>query len=173
MAEMFKRTELNFGGAFAADRGLFVPNGGLTGVLMQNINVAYGQQVSRLYEIGASGQVTNVYYVGGRASGNFGTGHVIGPRVLLKAFYEEYSDVCRAGQNIATVSVRANCGGTAPIGGVGPTRPTEGAASKRLIYRLRFCVLTNVTLAVQASDFVINESSQLMFSNMDYDEVDA
>src|SRR3954470_21030439 len=109
MADVFARTQLNFGGAFAADTGL-LSGGTLTGVMMQNLTLNYSQMISRIYEIGPAGQTPFVYYVGGRSQGNLGVGHVVGPALAMKAFYTSYSDVCSAGQNSISVNlIRAAC----------------------------------------------------------------
>ncbi len=153
--DVFKRTDLNWGGAFSADRGLLIPNDGLTGILMQNLGLTYSQQVSRVYEIGTQGMVTSVYYVGGRSAGNFTTSHIIGPKVTMGNFYRKFSDVCQAAKSTLGIGLQANC---------------DGAASTPVTYRAKYCVLTQIGLGVQASDFLINDNSQVMFSNLEYSE---
>lgn len=168
MAELFSRTEVDWGGAFHAQNGIITPKNGLTGVLMQNFSIQYQQQVTRLYELGKAGGRTKVYYVGGRANGSLSAAHVIGPGVSMKDFYNNFSDVCNAQNNECNLELGPNiCGvvGTAGSTIAGPPAPgTTGAK-----YKCKYCVLVGIGLSVSASDFIINESSQLMFSGLEFD----
>lgn len=151
MPELFTRTEVAFGGAMHAQFGLLVPNKGLTGVLMQNLTLQYAQQVTRLYEIGRTGQMSRVYYVSGRAQGTIGAAHVIGPGTVIKTFYDNFGDVCQAATNDIVINLGPNiCEGT-----------------NRLAYRAKFCVLTQIGMSVAAQDMVVSENSQLMFSGLE------
>lgn len=155
MADVFTRTEVDFGGAMHAQNGIIVPNNGLSGVLMQNIQLSYQQQVTRIYELGNRGQKTKVYYIGGRSQGTMGAAHVIGPGVSMKAFYNNFGDVCKAKTNTVTVDLAPNiC-------------PGQGQANAK--YTARYCVLISLGVSVAAQDFVVNENSQLMFSGMEFD----
>lgn len=173
--ELFKRTEVNFGGAFTADKGLIVPNNGLTGVLMQNFQIQYGQSVSRIYELGAQGQPTNIYYIGGRASGSLNVAHVIGPGVSMKLFYESFSDVCKARNNDCKIQLSANaCGFTGGSSGAGigaaavsAAMAAAAAAGAAISYKAKFCVLMSIGLSVASADFVINQQAQMMFSGLE------
>lgn len=157
--ELFKRTEVNFGGAFTAEKGLIVPNNGLTGVLMQNFQIQYGQSVSRIYELGAQGQPTNIYYIGGRASGSLSVAHVIGPGISMKLFYDNFSDVCNARNNDCKIELAANACGFPGQNGV--------LAGGTFSYKAKFCVLMSIGLSVASADFVINQQAQLMFSGLE------
>lgn len=162
MADIFTRTEVDFGGAMHAQFGIIVASGGLTGVLMQNIQLSYQQAVTRLYELGTGGGTagvgnkTKVYYVGGRAQGSMSIAHVIGPGVSIKAFYDNFGDVCRAKCNTCLIDLTPNI---CAAGGV-------GAKAK---YLAKYCVLVSVGMSVAAQDFVMNENSQLMFTGLEFD----
>lgn len=158
MADLFTRTEVDFGGAMHAQTGVIVPNKGLTGVLMQNFSIQYQQQVSRIYELGRSQQKTKMYYIGGRASGSLSAAHVIGPGVSMKTFYDNFSDVCQAGSNDCTIKLGPNICGV--VGG--------GGGNTEMTYIAKFCVLVGIGLSVSAQDFVFNENSQLMFSGLEF-----
>lgn len=162
--DVFARTQSNYGGAFAADTGL-ISGGTLTGVLLQNLNLSYQQNVSRIYEIGPAGQVPYVYYVGGRASGTLAAAHIVGPALAMQAFYTSFSDVCAAGTNNISVNLsRSSCGATGATAGA----PTSG--TRTVSYNAKYCVLVQIGMSVSANDLVVNESSQLMFSNLEYSE---
>lgn len=155
MADVFTRTEVDFGGAMHAQNGILTPSNGLSGVLMQNIQLSYSQQVSRLYELGTAGAKTKVYYVGGRSQGTMGASHVIGPGVSMKKFYDNFGDVCKAQTNTVQIDLAPNiCAGNGQVA---------------VKYTCKYCVLISLGVSVAAQDFVVNENSQLMFSGMVFD----
>jgi len=147
--DVFGRTVAAFGGSFAADTARLtfssVPSSGL---LVQNINFQYSQNITRLYDLGDN----KVYYVGGRTQGQLTIARVIGPRVLLAAFYKQYGDVCKARENTATFEMDRGC---------------EGATFS---YTMKYCVITTIGVSAAAADMVINEQSTMMFSSMEYEE---
>lgn len=154
MADVFTRTEVDFGGAMHAQFGIIAPLNGLSGVLMQNIQLSYSQQVTRIYELGNRGAKTKVYYIGGRSQGSMGAAHVVGPGVAMKAFYDTFGDVCRAQSNTCVLDLSPNiCSGAA-----------------KAMYTCKYCVLISIGVSVAAQDFVINENSQLMFSGLEFNE---
>lgn len=157
MAEIFTRTEVDFGGAMHAQFGIIVASGGLTGVLMQNIQLSYQQAITRLYELGDRGLKSKVYYVGGRAQGSMSIAHVIGPGVSIKAFYDNFGDVCAAKNNTVMIDLTPNVCSIVPL------------APPRAKYIAKYCVLVSVGMSVAAQDFVVNENSQLMFSGLEFD----
>lgn len=173
--EVFQRTQVNFGGAITAETGLLVPSGGLTGLLAQNLNIQYAQAVNRFYELGTAGQRTNVYYVGGRAQGNFSVGHVVGPGPSMRLFYSRFSDVCMAGGNDLTIDLKPNICGTGPSAGAGGFG-IAGAVANALQaginpqitgYTAKFCTLTSLALSVAAADFVVQTQCNIMFSGLE------
>lgn len=158
MADLFEKTEVDWGGAMTSQFGMLVDQNGLSGVLMQNMQLGYQQNVTRLYEIGKSNTKTKVYYVGGRAQGTLSAGHVVGPGVSMATYYSNYGSVCKAGTNNLTLNI-------------GPNVCTENQVkTPKLQYTARLCVLMSVGLSVAAQDFVINENSQMMFSGLEYKE---
>jgi len=171
--EVFTRTEVDFGGAMHAQNGIIVPNAGLTGVLMQNIQLGYQQAVTRIYELGNRGGRTKVYYIGGRSQGTMGAAHVVGPGVSMKAFYDNFGDVCNAQNNTCVIDLAPNiCGGGAgnAAGNVVAQAANGGnGAGGRAKYTAKYCVLVSLGVAVAAQDFVVNENSQLMFSGLEFE----
>lgn len=155
MADVFTRTEVDFGGAMHAQNGVIVPNNGLSGVLMQNIQLSYQQQVTRIYELGNRGQRTKVYYIGGRSQGTIGAAHVVGPGVSMKLFYDNFGDVCKAANNTCVVDLAPNI--------------CAGQGQAKAVYTVKYCVLVSIGVSVAAQDFVVNENSQLMFSGLEFD----
>ncbi len=172
MADLFTRTEVDFGGGMTSQFGMVTPKNGLTGVLMQNLSLSYQQQVTRLYELGKQGFKTKVYYVGGRAMGNVSAAHVIGPGVSMRLFYDNFGDVCNAQNNELdlklTPNICANPGERALPGLIGAAAAQGVNAVASAQYICKFCVLTSIGLSVSAQDFVVNESSQMMFSGLQF-----
>lgn len=164
MADLFRRTEVDFGGAMTAQTGMIVPNRGLTGVLMQNFNIQYSQNVTRLYELGRSREITKVYYVAGRAQGSLSAAHVIGPGVSMQQFYDNFSDVCNAQNNDCQITLTPNLCQSVRVAGV----VTPIGVASNTTYRAKYCVLVAIGLSVAAADFVVNENSQLMFSGLEF-----
>jgi hypothetical protein len=175
MAEVFKRTELRFGGAFQADRGILTPNKGLNGVLMMNLQVNHTRQLSRMYDIGPVGATRAVYLIGGPTEGQMGVGHVAGPDVALAGFYDSFSDICEAETNTIQLELaKIGCGRV--NGGLDATGALTGVAAvanstARVRYKCKFCVLDNVGFQVSSETLLINERSALRFYNMEYEEL--
>lgn len=169
MADLFSTTEVKFGGGMTSKLGMIVSNNGLSGVMMQNIQLQYQQQVTRLYELGVSGQQTNVYYVAGRSQGSMSAAHVIGPGVSMMAFYTAFSNPCNARNNQIDLNLTPNlCSPGAQQPANQPNQQADPAQASNLKYSCKYCVLVGIGVGVQAQDFIVNESSQLMFSALDF-----
>jgi len=153
--DIFIRAATQLAGAFSADQGRLSFGGGISTALVQNVNASYMQNVTRLYEVGnAPNQcMANVYYVGGRSQGQMSIARVIGPSILLSAYYCKFGNVCQAQTN--TIQLTFN-----------PLACNGGWAA----YTCNYCVITQVGISVAAQDMIVNESSQLMFSGMLYEE---
>lgn len=180
--EVFKRTGLKFGGAFSADRGVITSLGRtLNGVLMQSMNISYSQNVQRIFELGASNNgAPYTYYAGGRASGQMGVGHILGPRMSFKAYYRAYSDVCIAGYN--RIMIHTNTTECDPVNAINAAfndgditgqesidmidEAVKQPASEAVKLQAVGCVLTNIAISVNAEQLLFSEQSQLTFFNL-------
>lgn len=155
MPEIFTRTGSVLAGVFSADTGRLSFGAGVPTVLVQNIGATYMQNVTRLYEVGNIGQKARVYYVGGRAQGQLQMARVVGPGVLLGAYYTKFGNVCFAKTNIIRFTLdQPDC--------------SPGGAAVTVVYTCAACVITQVGISVAAQDMIINENSQLMFTGMDF-----
>lgn len=159
MAGVFTRNQYQLEDSFSADSAVLTFTGGVDPALIQNINFSYSQNVTRLYEIGGrgSGQKQRTYYVGGRTQGQAGVARVIGPKTSLSKFYTTYGNVCLARSNSIQLSFLAGCGDD---GLVGPPQPSE--------YTLTGCIITNIGFSVQAMDMVFNENTALQYVDLEY-----
>ena len=157
MSDIFNRQTDSFGGSFAADQAkVTFPNliggaGADAGLLMQNMQSSYQQQITRLFEIGSP----NIYYVGGRTNGQSSVARVVGPRQIAREFYLTYGDVCRARTNTLHFSVSTGCDG-------------DSTNIARASYAAHFVVITSVGIGVASADMLINEQLALMFSSFIY-----
>jgi len=153
--DTFGRQTDSFGGSISADAtrvtfpALSDGSGSEAGVLLQTLQMTYVQQVSRLLELGSS----NIYYVGGRAMGNAAAARIFGPRILAAEFYRTYGNVCNAKTNTLHFGVQAGC---------------NADSLQRRSYTCHFVVLTEMSLAAQATDSMINESLRMIFSSLLY-----
>lgn len=132
-------------GSFRADLLKLKFDGVGPGMLVQNMNFNFQQQVQMIFEVGEP----NVYYVGGHAQGSAQVSRIVGPGVALGAFFSKYGDICQPGN--CTFSAEGGCGGV----------------SGRVNYTLQHCVLTTVGAGVSAQEIVITESIGMMFANLD------
>jgi hypothetical protein len=163
-ADIFNKTTNVLGGAWSADGAAFVFSGAAAnllgvGMIVQQVNIGYQQQITRLYEIGS----TYTYYVAGRVQGNMTVGRIVGPHVIMARFYQTFGDVCNAQNNTLNLFIGTGCGavGAAAQGGA-----ITGAQCTNGRFTISYAVLTNVGISVAAQDMVINEQLQLMFINM-------
>lgn len=157
MSDIFNRSTDSFGGSFAADQGkitfpqLIGGQGADAGLLIQNMNASYTQQVTRLFEVGSP----NIYYVGGRTSGQANIARVVGPRKIAREFYMTYGDICQARTNTLHFSVSTGCDG-------------QQTGVARASYTAHFVVITTIGIAVAAADMLINEQLAMLFSSFLY-----
>lgn len=151
---IFSREDTSLKGVFSSDSAQLTFKSGVTGALIQGLNFNYAQQVTRLYEIGNEGDRSNIYYVGGRTQGTVSLNRVIGPNAVIKTMYSNYGDVCQARENTMTLKLNeSDCSG-------------QGAA-EAITYEMKFCVITQVGVQMQAEQMIINEQTQMMFSGLD------
>lgn len=132
-------------GSFKADK-LKVNFGGVTtGMLVQNMQFNFQQQVQLLFEIGSE----NAYYVGGRAQGSAGISRIVGPGKVLLAFFQNYGDICTPKD--IDFTAEGGCGNAA--GGIN--------------YKMKAAVLTSVGAQVDAQSIVITEQLQFTFIDLE------
>lgn len=140
-----------YNGGFRADQlNMVIQGTPVAGLVIQNVNFTFSQQITMLYEIG-SRNANFVYYVGGRTQGTASIARILGPASSQARFIENFGDLCDPGN----IDFDASSG--CPGGGGGDVR-----------YTLISAVLTTLALSVTANDIVINETMQFMFVDMEY-----
>lgn len=160
MADVFQGTPMTYGGGFRSDMGMVTDADGVSGKLMQNIQITYQRPITKIYELGATGTPVSVYYVEGRPNGNLTLGRIIGFGREMLAFYTKFGAACNAGANVMTLALN-----NTPCPAVGGAPPViVGKVNVKLTY----CTLTSVGLSVNAQQLVINENCSMEFANMEY-----
>ncbi len=152
MADVFKRS-VAFGDAISADGVKVTFQDFQVGMLVQNIQLQYSQQISRIFEISSNKQ----YYVIGRPSGNLSMARIVGPNTVTKTFMEQFGDACNATKNTIHLQAAAGC------------VPDATNAKKGISYTAGNCVINNMGISLQANDMLINESFGLMFVGLSAD----
>lgn len=148
MADIYGRAT-TFGGAMTADETSLTFHDFQTGFLVQRMDLGYAQTISRIYELAGETQ----YYVVGRPQGNAALARVVGPARTTAKFVSDFGNPCNAAKNTINISSKSGfCTGTG--------RSNTG---QLINYILSNCVITNLSLAVQSQDLIINEAYQLMF----------
>lgn len=163
MADILNRADVKLGGTFSADGAsiIFAAGGagtnltgsvdsGGAGLLTQNAQFNYSQQISRLYEVGSN----YTFFIAGRTQGSLSMARVLGPRKIQTQFYKNYGNVCNAANNNITIKMATGCA-TGSGAGIG----TLGA----IAFNVNNCVIVSLGMSVGAQDMIINEQFQMMF----------
>jgi len=150
--DIFSR-EVSFGGAFSADGASLTFSNFGQGLLAQQVQWQYQQNVTRLYEVASP----DIWLVAGRTQGQATVQRVMGPSSLAASFYETYGNVCNTASNTITFTFTAACD-AADTGGDTVTVTLNGV------------VIVGVGGAVTAQDMVVNESITMLFLWMTYDD---
>lgn len=154
MADIFSRTSKTPTGAYSMDAAKLTFSGS-ENLLLQNVQIQYQQAVTLVYDLT---NPSSVYYVAGRSQGTLSVGKVVGKAGTMKAFYEQYGNVCRVTDNNQfTITGVSGC---ADATFVGPPEPetTITIASP---------VCTSVGFSMTVDNALISEQSQFIFATME------
>lgn len=157
-ADIFSRN-VDFGGVFSADGATLTFSGDSStpfgsGMLVQNVQWQYQQNVTRLYEVSSD----NVFLVAGRTQGQASIQRVLGPTALQEAFYTQYGDVCNIETNDMIFAARTDC-----------SAEDDSSYGETITITLKFTVIVQIGGAIASQDMVINESLAMLFLYMTYD----
>ena len=188
MADIFGKELQSYGGGFRSDLGIIEESSGISGVMMQSLQITYQRPITKIYDLGKAGIAVNVYYVEGRPNGTMQIARIVGFGPSMATFYTKYGDACKAKGNSLIVrlgSSTCSAGGSSGglIGAVTDLAstigsfffpPPAGAAAAPLkgikSVEMSMCVLTSVGLSVQAQQLIVNENSAMEFANMSITE---
>jgi len=153
MSDIFNRTT-EYGGGMSADatkltfaQGTNNTNA-IAGFIVQQLQIQYGQEVSRLYAL----EDGKVYFVAGPTNGSMSVNHILGPKGLLTSFWETYGDVCAEGTAI-NLDFFTGCGSenSAVTGSIKITRP----------------VLKSINITANAGNMQIASGLEMMFVSLE------
>jgi len=160
MADIFGKTEQQYGGGFTSDLGIIQDGTTLSGLMMQSLQITYQRPITKIYDLGVQGKASFVYYVEGRPNGTMQIGRIVGFGFSMSAFYGKYGNACDAKKNTLSIalgsSVCATSGDPAAIGAIAGNKTVTMSA----------CVLSSVGMSVQAQQLIVNENSAMEFANM-------
>jgi len=147
MADVFSR-QVEHGGSFSSDQArlTFGTDFGL-GMLVQSVDFNYNQKLMRVYEVGSS----QSYLIAGRTGGTGSLSRVFGPKKLATAFYAQFGDACKSGDNNLRFTFTTGCGES--------NTGREGVL-------LQHAVITDIGLSVKAESMMISETLKLIFMSM-------
>jgi len=147
MADVFSR-QVEHGGSFSSDQArlTFGTDFGL-GMLVQKVGFSYNQTLTRIYEVGSA----QGYLVAGRTNGMCDVARVFGPKKLSAAFYAQFGDACKSGENNLRFTFTTGCGES--------NTGREGVL-------LQHAVIVSIGLSVDAQQMMISEALKLQFMSM-------
>jgi len=152
--EIFNKTPRNVVGGFSVDKAtLHFPalgaDGKTSGLLIQNVQLTYQQQVSFVYDLA---KADDVYYIAGRTSGTLALGKIVGSKGIVSTFYKTFGDVCNVkGKNLELSGI-AGCDTT--------TADTNTVT-------IREPVIAQFGLTMNVDTAIIGENVQMIFSTME------
>ncbi len=152
--EIFNKTPKNVVGGFSVDKAtLQFPalgaDGKTSGLLIQNVQLSYQQQVSFVYDLA---KADDVYYIAGRTSGTLALGKVVGSKGIVKNFYTTFGDVCKVkGKNLELQGV-AGC---------------DGVDVDTNSITIKEPIITQFGLTMNVDTAIIGENVQMIFSTME------
>lgn len=180
---IYERQQTKYAGTFASDQAALTIGGNAAVPLgiVQNVQVSFQQNVSRIYDVsngGLNGTGVPVFYVGGRTQGQATIARVLGPQSgALCDFYNTMGNVCEPSD--ITFAFQGGCESTRSgnIAGVTATareaiKAVQGSQKNNKVdYTLQGCVMTSIGITVGAQDMIVNENVTLMFANLECQSV--
>jgi hypothetical protein len=153
MAEDLFSRETVYGGSMSSEMVRLNFTAGDTpfsGFIVQNVDIQYSQQLSRLYAL-ESGKV---YFVVGQTNGQMSIQHAIGPEGMQREFIKTYGDPCNITDKVFVLSVTSGCTGETDISANGAVKLSNP-------------LISGVQLGVQSGNAIITSAITTMFTSMD------
>jgi len=148
MSSILGRNNSTFGGALSAE-STSVNYSGVegAGLMTQNLQISYQQQVQRVWEIDSA----ETFYIVGRSEGELTIGRIVGVRVLSAQFIDDFSDPCEVASNVMSIQTNAGCNSGEVVGEL----------------TLNYVLVRGFQLAIAANDMILNENLNAMFAGLD------
>lgn len=149
MAHAFSRIAKTSKSGFTVDTATVTFSGGgaTAGLLVQNVQIQYQQQVNFIYDLTDPGKV---YYVAGRAEGTLQIGKVVSDVSTYDAFLATFADVC-ADTTSLEITGTQGCNGNDEEAGVTIKNP----------------IVVSYGMTMNINDGIIAEQIQMKFPDLE------
>lgn len=118
-------------------------NGSFQGALVQQLQISYRRQLTRVWELGSRNQ----YYIEGHTEGQGSIQRIVGPQGLVDNILSSLADVCGAQSRVVTLTAQNNTCTTTDGGTLTLTSPTA----------------TGVNYGANVGNFLVNAGMELIF----------
>ena len=152
--DIFSRAVKSPSGAFSIDSAELTFDGIDKGLLVQNIQLQYQQQVTLVYDLT---KPEDVYYVAGRSQGTMSLGKVVGPGGTVKAFYTKYGNVCDVQKSFTMTG----------LGGCKNQGTTGNSTVNDETFIIHNPIVTSVGFSMTVDNALISEQAQLIFASLE------
>ena len=164
MADLFNRTAKSTRGGFKIDSAKLTFSGlatsGTVGMLIQNVQIQYQQQVTFVYDLA---DPEGVYYVAGKAQGTLAMSKIVGSAQGAAAFYKQYGDACKIGNSINIEGVGGSCEAEAAANFVGPIEfPVSGNNKYEIVAPL----IVSYGMTMSVNEGTVGENIQMQFAQL-------
>ena len=161
MADIFNRTPKTTRGGFKIDAAKLTFSGSAAaqGLLIQNVQIQYQQQVTFVYDLA---DPSGVYYVAGKAQGTLAMSKIVGSATGMADFYKKYGDACEVGNKITITGV----GGTCSTGAVAGADPAA-AAVPGSTYTISSPLIVSYGMTMAVNEGTVGENIQMQFAQLD------
>lgn len=150
--DIFSRQVKSPSGAFSIDTAEITFDGIEKGLLVQNVQMQYQQQVTLVYDLTSP---SDVYFVAGRSQGTMSLGKVVGPGGTVKAFYQLYGNVCQVEKSF-TMTGLGGCSDAEAV--FDPVQET---------FKIHSPIVTSVGFSMTVDNALISEQAQLIFASLE------
>lgn len=154
----FGDNERGVGGVFNGQEVTFSVgqsgDGGISGALVQQIQIQYQRQINRINEIGSNW----VYYSVGQIQGQGTVQNILGPSSLVQEMIETLGDICKVSENTIRLAATQNfCDtGEGDLGGDSGSFDLEIGGP----------ILTSIGITMSVQDLMIMSSASFEFANL-------
>ncbi len=123
-------------------------SGDFRGALVQQLQISYMRQITRVWELGSRDQ----FYIEGHVEGQGTLQQIVGPKGLVSSLLTNLSDICAAtGRTLSLSAANNACGG---ITTTGTTLTLESP------------VATRFTLGASVSNFLVDSGLEITFTGL-------
>jgi len=165
MADIFNRTQKSTRGGFKIDSAKLTfsgltDTGAVQGLLIQNVQIQYQQQVTFVYDLA---DPSGVYYVAGKAQGTLAMSKIVGSATGMATFYAKYGDACGIGTTISITGIGGACAGTTTADG---TPPPGGATGTGVKYEVVAPLIVSYGMTMAVNEGTVGENIQMQFAQL-------